>query len=170
MVAALLWKAILHPGQGLLAQTLSIPGWDTPILAGVVIGIVNVWVWGLSGAAFVSVLFDRETVQARDLYLLDGGRPALANWWTLWCVKRPWLGVLLLALSIENLRGFEIVSVLTGGTSNTGTLTFQVYQNRMGSGNQYHEACWAVLLVVLNAACTLVLFSAVGKRNSWRSE
>jgi ABC-type sugar transport system permease subunit len=159
-VNALLWKATLHPGNGLLAQalrSLSLPGWANTITAPLMIGLVQTWTWGLAASAAVAVLFSGETAQARSLYLLDGGNPFWAELWALWATRREWLLLVILAISVENFRTYEITQVLTGGAFRTATFSFEVYETGFVVRNAQHEAIWAMLLLLVNGVATTLI-------------
>ena len=162
-VSALLWKLLVAPGSGLVAQLLAdtrltVPDWSQNLWeAPWVIGAVQVWTWGLVAGAGVAMLFDDNAEKARGLYLLDGGRRVLANFWALWMTRREWLIVLILVLVVENFRSFETIYVLTNGGPGRGTATvaYLVFENGFltasNPGSSGIEAAWILVLIGMNA-------------------
>ncbi len=172
-ICALLWKSLLAPG-GLIAQLLAtcslpFPDWSQSKWgARIVISMVQIWSWGLVGAAAIAVLSVGDTKTARSLYLLDGGKKHLATLWSLWATRREWLAVIILALMVENLRFFDIIEILTAGGPGTATTTFsylvfekgfrEVPSNGM---NNPEEALWALLLILTNILAAWAILIAL---------
>lgn len=169
-VSALLWKLLVSPGNGLIAQLLAdtrftVPDWSQSLWeAPLVIDAVQIWTWGLVAGAGVAVLFDDNAEKARALYLLDGGRRLFANFWALWMTRREWLVVLVLVLVVENFRSFETIYVLTNGGPGrgTGTVAYLVFENgfltTQNPGSSGIEAAWILVLIGMNAVVSYCFF------------
>lgn len=177
-ICALLWKLLVDPNSGLIAQflrtaALPFPDWTQNSLAAlVVVGSVQVWTWGLVGGACIATLFRDDTEKARALYLLDGGKPAFADLWALWATRREWLALIVLALAVENLRAFESIHILTAGGPGraTCTLAYLVFETgfltHFDPSKNSIEATWALILVTINGIACYCLLSAARWRIS----
>jgi ABC-type sugar transport system permease subunit len=174
-VCALLWKTLLDPNSGMLAMIsgmlgLPFPDWSQNALgARLVIMALQIWTWGLVGGACIAALSGENVQKARALYLLDGGRAALADLWALWSTRREWIALLLIALTVENLRAFESIHVLTSGGPGTytSTLAYRVFEtgflNTSNPGTEGSQALWVLLLIVLNALAAACILAGLKK-------
>jgi multiple sugar transport system permease protein len=172
-VCALLWKVLLDPNGGAVAmilETLGLPSYDWsqhPLGARLVIVGLQIWTWGLVGGTCIGALFGEDTQKARALYLFDGGKRAMADLWALWSTRREWVALLLLALTVENLRAFEAIHALTSGGPGTytSTLAYRVFEtgflNTSNPGTAGSQALWAWLLILLNALATLCILNGL---------
>jgi multiple sugar transport system permease protein len=173
-VCALVWKVLVAPSGGIVAQVLAsaglgYPDWTSSSAgARLLIAFVQVWTWGLVAGAAVSVLLDQEAERVRAIFLLDGGRPRYATAWTLWSTRREWTVLLLLALTVENLRAFETIHVLTSGGPGraTSTVAYTVFEKgfltRADAANSGVEAMWVFTLIAINALAAGILLKVAG--------
>jgi multiple sugar transport system permease protein len=171
-ICAVLWKLLLDPMNGLPTQFLRVLrlgplDWTSmPLAAFAVLIFVQTWIWGLVAGAAVAAMFGDDTRSACDIYLMDGGKSPLSNIWALWVTRRKSLIFLFMALTVENLRTFETIYVLTRGGpgSATETLAWQIYEASFVIVKPEVAAAWALmLLLVFNALFAAVLKATRGK-------
>jgi len=170
---AVLWKAILDPFNGapaILASWIGLRSLDWTANSGstvAVVAFVQIWIWSFAAGAAIATLFDTSTTQARNIFLLDGGRQHLADLWSLWITRQRWIVLIGLALFVENLRAFEVIFVLTRGGpgSATETIQWKIFEASYVLIDAGKSAAWVILLLVV-FQIGLVPFGAWVRRNA----
>jgi multiple sugar transport system permease protein len=159
IVNALMWRLIYHPDfgglnamltqLGVLAEYRSWLGTEASAMNAIIIADV----WKNYPLVALIVLAALQNTP-RDLYeaaKLDGANAWQSFWAVTWPVIMPPLLVALVLRSIEALKVFDIVYVMTrGGPANaTKTVSFHVYQESFGFDRAGSGASYALLVVLV---------------------
>jgi ABC-type sugar transport system permease subunit len=161
-ICALLWKPIISP-EGLLATAFVHLGWPFPDWTAStfgplgVIAVIQIWTWGAIASAVLGALTGPDTKAARELYLLDGGRPYLAFYSALRATRADWLFLIAALLIVENLRSFETIYIFGVPGNRISTLSYLTFQASYHTGDAEHEAVYGIALIVINAVSAALL-------------
>ncbi|HEY0419384.1 MAG TPA: sugar ABC transporter permease [Acetobacteraceae bacterium] len=129
IVAALCWKLLLDPGQGVINHWLGqrivwLGNPDTALLA---VGVVNVW----QNAPYVAVLLlaglrslPSEPLEAASI---DGASRLQKFWHITVPLLRPYILVALLLRTIFEFRAFDNVYILTAGGPANATMVLSMF-------------------------------------------
>ena len=172
-VAGLAFRALMSPTYGLLDQiaialTGSPAGWLTePTMALVSIVIVDVWV----AIGFVTLLLiaaiDAIPVEVEEAAALDGAsRTRLLRSVTVPLIT-PTLFFLVVTQSVQAMREFTIIQVVTGGgpARSTQTLVFDIWAKAFGGTADYGAAsARGIILLVVIAVLTAIQFGVLERR------
>jgi sn-glycerol 3-phosphate transport system permease protein len=172
-VAGLAFRALMSPTYGLLDQiaiavTGSPAGWLTePRMALLSIVIVDVWI----SIGFVTLLLiaaiDAIPVDVEEAAALDGaGRMRLLRSVTVPLIT-PTLFFIVVTQSVQAMREFTIIQVVTGGgpARATQTLVFDIWAKAFGGTADYGAAsARGIILLVVIAVLTAVQFGVLERR------
>lgn len=172
-VAGLAFRALMSPTYGLLDQiaialTGRPAGWLTePTMALVSIVVVDVWI----SIGFVTLLLiaaiDAIPVDVEEAAALDGaGRMRLLRSVTVPLIT-PTLFFIVVTQSVQAMREFTIIQVVTGGgpARATQTLVFDIWAKAFGGTADYGAAsARGIILLVVIAVLTAVQFGVLERR------
>lgn len=172
-VAGLAFRALMSPTYGLLDQvaiavTGSPAGWLTePRMALVSIVIVDVWI----SIGFVTLLLiaaiDAIPVDVEEAAALDGAsRVRLLRSITVPLIT-PTLFFIVVTQSVQAMREFTIIQVVTGGgpARSTQTLVFDIWAKAFGGTADYGAAsARGIILLAVIALLTAVQFGVLERR------
>ncbi len=172
-VAGLAFRALMSPTYGLLDQiaialTGRPAGWLTePTMALVSIVLVDVWI----SIGFVTLLLiaaiDAIPVDVEEAAALDGaGRMRLLRSVTVPLIT-PTLFFIVVTQSVQAMREFTIIQVVTGGgpARATQTLVFDIWAKAFGGTADYGAAsARGIILLVVIAVLTAVQFGVLERR------
>lgn len=172
-VAGLAFRALMSPTYGLLDQiaiavTGSPAGWLTePRMALLSIVIVDVWI----SIGFVTLLLiaaiDAIPVDVEEAAALDGAsRLRLLRSITVPLIT-PTLFFIVVTQSVQAMREFTIIQVVTGGgpARSTQTLVFDIWAKAFGGTADYGAAsARGIILLAVIALLTAVQFGVLERR------
>lgn len=172
-VAGLAFRALMSPTYGLLDQiaiavTGSPAGWLTePRMALLSIVIVDVWI----SIGFVTLLLiaaiDAIPVDVEEAAALDGAsRLRLLRSVTVPLIT-PTLFFIVVTQSVQAMREFTIIQVVTGGgpARSTQTLVFDIWAKAFGGTADYGAAsARGIILLAVIALLTAVQFGVLERR------
>ncbi|WP_217614708.1 carbohydrate ABC transporter permease [Cellulomonas sp. GbtcB1] len=172
-VAGLAFRALMSPTYGLLDQiaialTGRPAGWLTePTMALVSIVVVDVWI----SIGFVTLLLiaaiDAIPVDVEEAAALDGaGRMRLLRSVTVPLIT-PTLFFIVVTQSVQAMREFTIIQVVTGGgpARATQTLVFDIWAKAFGGTADYGAAsARGIILLLVIAVLTAVQFGVLERR------
>ncbi|MCG7286408.1 sugar ABC transporter permease [Cellulomonas sp. ACRRI] len=172
-VAGLAFRALMSPTYGLLDQiaialTGRPAGWLTePTMALVSIVLVDVWI----SIGFVTLLLiaaiDAIPVDVEEAAALDGaGRMRLLRSVTVPLIT-PTLFFIVVTQSVQAMREFTIIQVVTGGgpARATQTLVFDIWAKAFGGTADYGAAsARGIILLAVIAVLTAVQFGVLERR------
>ncbi|QZN86260.1 carbohydrate ABC transporter permease [Cellulomonas sp. C5510] len=172
-VAGLAFRALMSPTYGLLDQiaialTGRPAGWLTePTMAMVSIVVVDVWI----SIGFVTLLLiaavDAISVEVEEAAALDGAsRARMLRSITLPLIT-PTLFFIVVTQSVQAMREFTIIQVVTGGgpARATQTLVFDIWAKAFGGTADYGAAsARGIILLVVIAVLTVVQFGVLERR------
>lgn len=172
-VAGLAFRAMMTPSTGVLDQisialTGSSAGWITePTMALISIVIVDIW----TAIGFVTLLFlaaidavPEETLEAASI---DGASAWRALRSIILPLISPTLFFVLVTQSMQAMREFTVINVVTGGGPGgaTRTLTFDIWAAAFGGTADYSAAAArGVVLLVLIGAMTAIQFGVLERK------
>jgi hypothetical protein len=122
------------------------------------------WTWGPAAGAALAALAGRDGRIAESLFLLDGGRPAHAFFWSLKATRAEWLLLLMVALAVENFRAFETIHVFGTAGRATDTLGYLVFKSGYLESNPAYEGIFGLALIGLNIVGCSGLIYVLRKR------
>jgi multiple sugar transport system permease protein len=158
-VVALMWFYMYDPNIGIiqfLGSSLNLPvrPWLSDVnTAMAAVTIANVWEW--TPFAFLVFVAGIKSVSPE---ILEAARVDGAGAWAigrhiLFPLLRPVIAVVALLLAIDNLKGFDLIFVMTSGGPGVSTFTLPILIWNQGFGSyQMGTACAIalVLLVIIN--------------------
>jgi len=166
VVAARMWEWIYNPQFGVLNFVLIQSGFSTtglnwlghPLLA--LHAAILADVWKTTPFAALLILAGLQTIPS-DLYRaarVDGAGSVKAFWYITLPLLAPMLGITLLFRTLDALRVFDIVYVLTGGGPANTTETLSIYAYRLSFQTlQFgYGAAVAVLVFILVLGVSLL--------------
>ena len=177
-VAGLVFRTLFQPGFGLVDQALASvgvpsPGWLTnPDTALTTVIIVDGW----AGLGFTVLILlaalgavPDEVVEAARL---DGAGPIRRTWSVLLPLISPSVFFLMIVQTVDAIREFTVINVVTGGgpADATRTLVMDVWLRAFGpAGGDYGPAsARALVLLLLVGVITAIQFGVVEKRVHYR--
>ncbi len=172
-VAGLAFRALMTPTTGLLDQlaialTGNPAGWLTqPTMAMISIVIVDVWV----SIGFVILLLlaaiDGIPVDVTEAASIDGAN----GWRTLRSITlpliTPTLFFIVVTQSVQAIREFAVINVMTGGgpSGATKTLVFDIWAKAFGGTADYAGAsARGIVLLIIIAAMTAIQFGVLERK------
>jgi len=177
VVVALLWKILYHPVIGpinwFMGEFFGIPHIEwlaNPSLTKFSIIIADVWQWTPFMILILSAgleMLPRDTYEAAQI---DG-----ASSWKMFLhitipLLTPVMGVAILFRSIEALRTFDLIYVLTAGGPGTTTETVDIYAYLVGLSRGSRISYASAISIILLGATILLLTVFVRLLKGLRSE
>ncbi|ACZ20054.1 permease component of ABC-type sugar transporter [Sanguibacter keddieii DSM 10542] len=175
-VAGLAFRALMSPTYGLLDQiaiwlTGQPAGWITePTMAMVSIVMVDVW----TSIGFVTLLLiaaiDAVPPEVDEAAAIDGASRARVLASITVPLITPTLFFLVVTQSIQAMREFTIIQVVTGGgpARSTQTLVFDIWAKAFSGTADYGAAsARGIILLVIIAALTAVQFGILERKVSY---
>ncbi|QTX03386.1 carbohydrate ABC transporter permease [Agromyces archimandritae] len=167
---SLLWKYVLDPTFGYVAQYGAVVGIDTPNFftdpAWALPAIIVIDLWHTLGFTFIIMLAGLQTVPTE---LLEAARTDGANaWQTFWRVTLPLMSPTLFFATIITFIGafqiFEPIQIITQGGPNdaTKTIVMYLYERGFQAFDMGYAAAVAILVFVIVMGVTLLQF--IGRR------
>ena len=160
-VVALIWSYMYDPNIGIIqflasSLGLSVRPWLSDVntaMAAVI--IVNVWEW--TPFAFLVFVAGMKSVSPAILEaaMIDGAGPWAIGFHILLPLLWPVIAIVALLLTIDNLKGFDLIYVMTSGGPGVSTYTLPIMIWNQGFGSyQMGTACAiaVVLLAIINLA------------------
>jgi multiple sugar transport system permease protein len=160
-VVALIWSYMYDPNIGIfqfLASSLglSVRPWLSDVNTAMpAVIIVNVWEW--TPFAFLVFVAGMKSVSPSILEaaMIDGAGPWAIGFHILLPLLWPVIAIVALLLTIDNLKGFDLIYVMTSGGPGVSTYTLPIMIWNQGFGSyQMGTACAiaVVLLAIINLA------------------
>ena len=160
-VVALIWSYMYDPNIGIfqfLASSLglSVRPWLSDVNTAMpAVIIVNVWEW--TPFAFLVFVAGMKSVSPAILEaaMIDGAGPWAIGFHILLPLLWPVIAIVALLLTIDNLKGFDLIYVMTSGGPGVSTYTLPIMIWNQGFGSyQMGTACAiaVVLLAIINLA------------------
>lgn len=160
-VVALIWSYMYDPNIGIiqfLVSSLGLPvrPWLSDVNTAMpAVIIVNVWEW--TPFAFLVFVAGMKSVSPGILEaaMIDGAGPWTIGRHILLPLLWPVIAIVALLLTIDNLKGFDLIYVMTSGGPGVSTYTLPIMIWNQGFGSyQMGTACATavVLLAIINLA------------------
>lgn len=176
-VAGLAFRALMTPSSGLfdvISQTFGAGnvGWLTSTNIAL-ISVIMVDVWTAIGFTVLLLLAALDSVETQiyEAAAIDG-----AGFWRLLTsvtlpLITPTLFFIVVTQSIQSLREFTVISVLTGGgpADSTKTLVLDIYDAAFGGTADYGAAsARSIVLLILILALTAIQFGVLERRVNYK--
>jgi len=150
----LMWRFLLEPTRGPIASVskslfgLTVEGFSTTTSAFRNLALISIWQWSAFVAIVVAVAVATTPRSLLDQAFLDGLTPAARFRNVIWPRIRESALILLLVQTLETIRTFDLVYVLTQGGPGTATelLSFLVFE-RAFQFNDPAGAAGAVMMM-----------------------
>ena len=160
-VVALIWSYMYDPNIGIIqflasSLGLSVRPWLSDVNTAMpAVIIVNVWEW--TPFAFLVFVAGMKSVSPAILEaaMIDGAGPWAIGFHILLPLLWPVIAIVALLLTIDNLKGFDLIYVMTSGGPGVSTYTLPIMIWNQGFGSyQMGTACAiaVVLLAIINLA------------------
>ena len=160
-VVALIWSYMYDPNIGIIqflasSLGLSVRPWLSDVNTAMpAVIIVNVWEW--TPFAFLVFVAGMKSVSPAILEaaMIDGAGPWAIGFYILLPLLWPVIAIVALLLTIDNLKGFDLIYVMTSGGPGVSTYTLPIMIWNQGFGSyQMGTACAiaVVLLAIINLA------------------
>jgi multiple sugar transport system permease protein len=160
-VVALIWSYMYDPNIGIIqflasSLGLSVRPWLSDVNTAMpAVIIVNVWEW--TPFAFLVFVAGMKSVSPSILEaaMIDGAGPWAIGFHILLPLLWPVIAIVALLLTIDNLKGFDLIYVMTSGGPGVSTYTLPIMIWNQGFGSyQMGTACAiaVVLLAIINLA------------------
>ena len=160
-VVALIWSYMYDPNIGVIqflasSLGLSVRPWLSDVNTAMpAVIIVNVWEW--TPFAFLVFVAGMKSVSPAILEaaMIDGAGPWAIGLYILLPLLWPVIAIVALLLTIDNLKGFDLIYVMTSGGPGVSTYTLPIMIWNQGFGSyQMGTACAiaVVLLAIINLA------------------
>jgi multiple sugar transport system permease protein/sn-glycerol 3-phosphate transport system permease protein len=164
--AAVVWRLIFHPSQGILNAFLGVfgidpIGWVTdPKVALISVSLTTTWMH--LGFNFIVLLGGLQSLPT-ELYesaSLDGA----GRWTQLRCITVPLLSPVLFFVSvvlvIDSFQSFGQVDILTQGgpAGSTNLIVYEIYQNAFVRHQVGYASAQTVILFLIVAALSIVQY------------
>jgi multiple sugar transport system permease protein len=160
-VVALIWSYMYDPNIGVIqflasSLGLSVRPWLSDVNTAMpAVIIVNVWEW--TPFAFLVFVAGMKSVSPSILEaaMIDGAGPWAIAFHILLPLLWPVIAIVALLLTIDNLKGFDLIYVMTSGGPGLSTYTLPIMIWNQGFGSyQMGTACAiaVVLLAIINLA------------------
>ena len=153
VITALLWRYLLDPQFGLVAQFLTLAGgkgidvWGSPTLALPGLMVVDIWQW----TPFVILVLNAGMLgippEQFEAAAIDGAGQIRLAWNIILPAVMPQILLVLLFRTMDTYRIFDTVFVLTRGGPGTATETLGLYTYR--TGFSYTDMGYAMALSLL---------------------
>jgi multiple sugar transport system permease protein len=164
VITALLWRYLLDPQFGLVAQTMTLLGadggvdvWGSSTLALPGLMLVDIWQW----TPFVILVFHAGmlsiSVEQFEAATIDGAGQLRVAWSIVLPAIMPQVLLVLLFRTMDTYRLFDTVFVLTRGGPRNATETIGLYTYR--TGFSYTEMGYAMALSILILATVAIISS-----------
>lgn len=164
VITALLWRYLLDPQFGLVAQLMTLAGshggidvWGSSALALPGLMLVDIWQW----TPFVILVLHAGmlsiSVEQFEAAIIDGAGQIRIAWSIILPALMPQILLVLLFRTMDTYRVFDTVFVLTRGGPQSATETIGLYTYR--TGFSYTQMGYAMALSILILA-TVVLISS----------
>ncbi len=179
VVTALIWRFLFEPPEGLAQRAATLAGigdpsfvWlADPVAAWVPVILADVW----KTTPFVTVLL-LAGLQSIDDSLYEAARADGAGAWDRFRhvtlpLLRPALFVAVLFRTLDGLRVFDLVYVLTGGGPGTATepVALHIYQTLLQNLRFGYGSALSVIVFGLSLGLAIILGLAVGRRTETAS-
>ena len=160
-VVALIWSYMYDPNIGVIqflasSLGLSVRPWLSDVNTAMpAVIIVNVWEW--TPFAFLVFVAGMKSVSPAivEAAMIDGAGPWAIGFYILLPLLWPVIAIVALLLTIDNLKGFDLIYVMTSGGPGVSTYTLPIMIWNQGFGSyQMGTACAiaVVLLAIINLA------------------
>lgn len=164
VITALLWRYLLDPQFGLVAQLMTLAGgdggidvWGSSALALPGLMLVDIWQW----TPFVILVLHAGMlsipVEQFEAATIDGAGQVRIAWSIILPALLPQILLVLLFRTMDTYRIFDTVFVLTRGGPRSATETIGLYTYR--TGFSYTEMGYAMALSILILATVVVISS-----------
>jgi multiple sugar transport system permease protein len=164
VVTALLWRYLLDPQFGLVAQTMTLLGanggidvWGSPTLALPGLMLVDVWQW----TPFVILVLHAGMlsipIEQFEAATMDGAGQLRLAWNIVLPAIMPQVLLVLLFRTMDTYRLFDTVFVLTRGGPGDATETIGLYTYR--TGFSYTQMGYAMALSILILVTVAIISS-----------
>ncbi len=164
VVTALLWRYLLDPQFGLVAQTMTLLGanggidvWGSPTLALPGLMLVDIWQW----TPFVILVLHAGMlsipIEQFEAATMDGAGQLRLAWNVVLPAIMPQVLLVLLFRTMDTYRLFDTVFVLTRGGPGDATETIGLYTYR--TGFSYTQMGYAMALSILILATVAIISS-----------
>jgi multiple sugar transport system permease protein len=160
-VVAFMWRFLLHPELGIVDYLLSQVGLGRPVWLGdpklALVSVVLVDIWRNTPFVFLVLLAGMQSLPG-ELYeaaAMDGASPAQRFWGVTLPLLKPLILVALIIRTMDAVREFDTIFIMTGGGPGNATETIALATYRysfrnydMGLGSAVSYIIFAVVFVL----------------------
>lgn len=175
VVAALVWNVIYNPLVGPLNYLLSVVGlrpvaWlQQPGLALYSVAMVDVWQWTPFVVLILLAGLEAQPREVHEAAEIDGATGFQSFLYITLPLLKPFVTVAVLFRSLEAMRTFDYIYVLTGGGPGITTETLDLYGYQVGVAEQ-GAISLATAAALLLLVVTIILSTVWVRQMKWGAE